>query len=83
MTIKQAIEIAIAAGMTTFTIHHFGYKGFTYEQNLDTIYNFIKGYENDLVVTIYFGSAYKEGGIYSRPTHCEIVFRGANENLPS
>ena len=83
MTIKQAVEIAITSGMTTFTVYHFNYKGYVYEQNLNTIYDFIKGYENDLVVTIYLGSAYKENGIYLRPTHCEIAFRGTDENLPS
>ena len=87
MTIKQAIEIAITSGMTTFTIHHFNYKGKYYEQTLDTIYDFIKGYEDDIVITIYLGSAYsshgKEGVTYSRPTHCMIIFRGADEKLPS
>lgn len=87
MTIKQAIEIAIASGMTTFTIYHFDYRGKRYEQTLDTIYEFIKGYENNVVITLYLGSAYscygREGATYSRPTHCEIIFRGADENLPS
>jgi hypothetical protein len=87
MTIKQAIEIAIASGMTTFAVHHFDYNGKRYEQTLDTIYDFIKEYENDLVITLYLGSAHnfhgREGVTYFRPTHCEIVFRGADENLPS
>ena len=87
MTTKQAIEIAIASGMTTFAVHHFNYNGRYYEQTIDTIYDFIKGHEDDVIVTLYLGSAYslyKEGGVtFSRPTHCEIIFRGADENLPS
>ena len=87
MTIKQAIEIAITSGMTTFTVHHFNYNGKLYEQALDTIYDFIKGYENHPVITLYLGSAYsfhgREGDTYSRPTHCRIVFRGTDEKLPS
>jgi hypothetical protein len=87
MTIKQAIEIAIAAGMTTFTVRHFNYNGKRYEQTLDTIDDFIKGHEDDLVVTIHFGSEHcyhgKEGTTYSRPNHCAIIFRGADESLPS
>lgn len=86
MTIKQAIDIAITSGMTTFALHHFNYNGKHYEQTIDTIYDFIKGYENDIVITIYLGSAYsfhgREGTTYSRPTHCEIIFREADENLP-
>jgi hypothetical protein len=87
MTIKQAIDIAIASGMTTFIVSHFNYRGKRYEQTLDTIYDFIKGYEDDIVITIYLGSAScfhgSKGVTYFRPTHCEIIFRGADENLPS
>ena len=88
MTIKQAIDCAIASGMTTFALHHHNYKGRVYEQSKETIYDFIKGYENDVVMTIYFGSSYSvyhgrdEDYTYPRQHHCEITFRGVDEILP-
>ena len=85
MTIKQAIEIAIASGMTTFTVAHHSYNGKTYEQSTDTIYNFIEGYENDKVMSLYLGNWYTQYNghskpyTYPRPTHCHITFRNENE----
>ncbi len=88
MTIKQAIDCAIVSGMTTFALRHHNYKGKVYEQSKETIYDFIKGYENDVVMTVYFGSSYSvyhgrdEDYTYPRQHHCEITFRGADEILP-
>ena len=88
MTVKQAIDCAIASGMTTFEIKHNNYRGKRHEQTIDTIYDFIKGYENDVVMSIHFGNAYTQYNaqtkttIYTRPHHCFITFRGASEQLP-
>ena len=85
MTIKQAIEIAIASGMTTFTVAHHSYNGKTYEQSKDTIYSFIEGYENDKVMSLYLGNWYSQYNgwgkpyTYTRPTHCHVTFRNENE----
>lgn len=85
MTIKQAIEVAIASGMTTFTVTHHSYSGKAYEQTKDTIYNFIEGYENDKVMSLYLGNWYNQYNgsgnpyTYPRPTHCHIIFRNENE----
>jgi hypothetical protein len=89
MTIKQAVAFAIASGMTTFNIHHYAYQGKVYTQTADTIYDFIKGYEDDDVVTVYFGTAYSQynkdtdSRVYLRPTHCHIIYKLKNENLPT
>ena len=85
MTIKQAIDIAIASGMTTFTIAHHAYNGRNFEQSQDTVYDFIKGYENDMVMSLHLGNWYSQYNgqgkpyTYPRPTHCHIVFRNENE----
>ena len=88
MTIKQAIDCAVASGMTTFTLQHHNYNGRAHEQSVDTIYEFIKGYEDDIVMTIYFGNAYSvyhgrdKDYTYPRQHHCQIIFKGADEILP-
>ena len=85
MTIKQAIDIAIASGMTTFTIAHHSYNGRNFEQSQDTVYDFIKGYENDKVMSLHLGNWYSQYNrqgkpyTYPRPTHCHIVYRFENE----
>lgn len=85
MTIIQAIEIALASGMTTFTIAHHTHKGKAFEQTEDTIFEFIKGYENDKVMSLYLGNWYTQYNgqgkpyTYPRPTHCHIIFRNENE----
>lgn len=87
MTVKQAITIAKESGMKTFTLQHHLYKGKLYEQDLTTIDNFSKDFENDLVITFLLGSDYSiynsktETKTYTRPNHCSIIFRLANENL--
>ena len=87
MTIKQAIEIAIASGMTTFTVSHHTYKGRQFEQTANTIHDFIKGYENDKVMSLYLGNWYSQYNgqgkpyTYPRPTHCHIEFRNENEKI--
>ena len=85
MTIIQAIEIALTSGMTTFTIAHHAYTGKAFEQTEDTIFEFIKGYENDKVMSLYLGNWYTQYNgqgkpyTYPRPTHCHIIFRNENE----
>ena len=85
MTIKQAIDIAIASGMTTFTIKHHTYGGKLSEQNLYTIYSYIEGYEEDVVMSIFFGNYYttyngqNKPYTYPRPTHCHITYRNKDE----
>lgn len=86
MTLKQAIETGIQMGMETFTVEHFSYVGKLYEQTVDTIFDFIKEYENDIVMTCYFGSYYSNSfpfRHYNRPTHCHIIYRLANETIPT
>ena len=51
MTLKQAVKIGIQMGMTSFSVNHFGYKGNVSEQTADTIFDFIKGYEDTVVIT--------------------------------
>ena len=77
MKLKQAIEIAIASGMTEFEVWHDSYNGKRYRQTTKTIYNFIKDYENDNVLTINFGSDYSyinnnDERVYTQPTLCTI-----------
>ena len=85
MTLKQAIEIAITSGMDTFTIAHHSYGGKVYEQSKDTIDDFIAGYENDKVMSLYLGNWYSQYNgsgnpyTYPRPTHCHIIFRNEDE----
>ena len=85
MTIKQAIEIAITSGMTTFTIAHHTHQGKAFEQTKDTIFEFIKGYEDDKVMSLYLGNWYTQYNgqgkpyTYPRPNHCHIIFRNENE----
>lgn len=76
MKLGQAVEIAIAGGMTEFEIWHDSYNGKRYRQTIETIRNFIKSYENDNVLTINFGSDYSyiSNGerVYTQPTLCAI-----------
>ena len=77
MKLKQAIKMAIASGMTEFEVWHDSYKGKRYRQTIETIYDFIKDYENDNVLTINFGSDYSyinTNGerVYTQPTLCTI-----------
>ena len=87
MTIKKAIEIAIAEGMTTFTVEHHGHDGKCFEKSKDEIYNFIKGYENDTVMTLYLGNWYKKYNgqnkpyTYPRPAHCHIIYKLEDEEI--
>lgn len=82
MTIKQAIDIAIVSGMTTFTVASDEWEGKLFEQPVDKIYDFIEGIENEEVLTIYFGSYYvgmskekAEGTYYKKPQHCHIIYK--------
>ena len=81
-TLKQAVEIGIEMGMTEFAIKHYAYEGSPIIQTADTILDFIEGHENDIPVTIYYGSAYRVHGIYYKPYHCFISYRLADEELP-
>ena len=77
MKLKQAIEMAIASGMTEFEVWYDSYNGIRYRQTIETIYDFIKGYENDNVLTINFGSDYSHINtngerVYTQPTLCTI-----------
>jgi hypothetical protein len=87
MTLKQAVDIAIASGMTTFTIAHHAYDGRNFEQSQDTVHDFIKGYENDAVMSLHLGNWYSQYNgqdkpyTYPRPTHCHIVYRDENEAI--
>ena len=81
-TLKQAIEIGIEMGMTEFAIKYYAYEGSPIIQTADTVLDFIKGHENEIPVTIYYGSAYRVHGIYYKPYHCFISYRLADEELP-
>ena len=81
-TLKQAIEMGIEMGMTEFAIKHYAYEGSPIIQTADTILDFIEGHENDIPVTIYYGSAYRAHGIYYKPYHCFISYRLEDEELP-
>ena len=82
-TLKQAVEIGIEMGMTEFAIKHYAYEGSPIIQTADTVLDFIKGHENEIPVTIYYGSAYRVHGIYYKPYHCFISYRLADEELPT
>ena len=82
-TLKQVIENGIEMGMTEFAIKHHAYKGSPIIQTVDTVLDFIKGYENEIPVTIYYGSAYSTNGIYEKPYHCFISYRFVDEKLPT
>ena len=82
-TLKQAIEMGIEMGMTEFAIKHYAYEGSPIIQTADTVLDFIKGHENEIPVTIYYGSAYRVHGIYYKPYHCFISYRLADEELPT
>lgn len=81
MTIKQAIEIAIASGMTTFTLRHHTYTGRALEQTINSVYDFIKGYEDCDVMSLHLGNWHSLGGVYTRPTHCNIIYKLSGEKL--
>lgn len=86
MTLKQAIEFGIQMGMKTFSVSHFAYDGKTFEQTAETIFDFIKGYEDTEVITCYFGTYYSysiPSWHYQRPEHCHFVYRMANEKIPT
>ena len=82
-TLKQAVEMGIEMGMTEFAIKHYAYEGSPIIQTADTVLDFIKGHENEIPVTIYYGSAYRVHGIYYKPYHCFISYRLADEELPT
>ena len=90
MTLKQAIDIAIESGMTEFTVSYYQ-SDIVYpkEQTLDSIYEFIKGYENSLVMSLNLGTNYshynfnEKRRFYSRPTLCHISIRDENEPIPT
>ena len=81
-TLKQVVEMGIEMGMTEFAIKHHTYEGNPIIQTADTVLDFIKGHENEIPVTIYYGSAYRVQGIYYKPYHCFISYRLADEELP-
>ena len=81
-TLKQVVEMGIEMGMTEFAIKHYAYEGSPIIQTADTVLDFIEGHENDIPVTIYYGSAYRVHGIYYKPYHCFISYRLADEELP-
>jgi hypothetical protein len=86
MTLKQAIEMGIQMGMKTFSVRHFSCNGKTFEQTADTIFQFIEGYEDAIVMTCYFGSYYScsiPSWHYQRPDHCHFIYRLADENIPT
>lgn len=88
MTLKQAVEIGIQMGMTNFSVNHFNYncKGKVFEQTVDTIFDFIKGYEDAVVITCYFGTYYYDAFpavCYGRPDLCHLVYRLENEKIPN
>ena len=86
MTLKQAVKIGIQMGMTSFSVNHFGYKGNVSEQTADTIFDFIKGYEDTVVITCYFGTYYFDAYPavrYGRPDLCHLVYRLENEKIPN
>lgn len=85
MTLKELITAAIADGMETFYISHCSYTGRRFEQTKDTVLEFIEGYEDCIPTTIYYGTAFGSHFPevhYTRPTHCEIVYKLPGENLP-
>lgn len=82
-TLKQAVEIGIEMGMTEFAIQHHAYKGTPIIQTADTVLDFIKEYENEIPVIIYYGSNYYSRGLYYKPYHCFISYRLVNEKLPT
>lgn len=81
MTLKEIVRQAIEMGMETFQIKHFRYNGRVYEVAKESVFEWIKSYENALPVSCYFGSAYSTLGEYERPTLCYITYRFENENL--
>ena len=87
MTVKECVNEALKMGMTEFEIQHFRYNGRTHKQTKETVFDFIRGYEDDVVVTCYFGSGYSywdsktDKQIYTAPTLCFITLRGKNEGL--
>lgn len=68
--LKQMIEMGIELGMKKFSVEHIEHQGKTYEQTIDTIFDFIQGYEDCIPVTCYFGTFYKY-----RPELCHIIFK--------
>ena len=82
-TLKQAVEIGIEMGMTEFAIEHHAYDGRPIIQAADAVLDFIKGHENEIPITIYYGSAYRTRGVYHKPYHCFISYRLADEKLPT
>ena len=76
MNLKEAIIYGIKMGMETFSIRHFKYRGRCFEQNLETILEFIQGYEDCIPVTCYYGSWDSD-----RPTHCHISYKLKEESL--
>lgn len=86
MTLKQAIEFGIAMGMKTFSVRHYSWRGHAYEQTANTIFDFIKEYENCIVMTCYFGTNYSysiPSIHYQRPELCHIVYRLEDEAIPT
>ena len=69
--LKELVEMAIKMGMTKFEIKHTDYRGKTYEQTVETVFDFIKGYEDATPNACYFGTAY---GKY-RPELCYITIK--------
>ena len=82
-TLKQAVEIGIEMGMTEFAIEHHAYEGTPIIQTADTVLDFIKAYENEIPITIRYGSDYYTHGVYHKPYHCFISYRLADEKLPT
>ena len=86
MTVKQAIDFGIISGMKNFAVKHYRFDGEELEQTVETVFDFIKGYENCRVMTCYFGSAYSytiPSIHYQRPDLCYIIFRLEDEAIPT
>lgn len=82
-TLKQAVEIGIEMGMTEFAIRHHAYEGSPIIQTADTVLEFIEGYENEIPISINYGSDYCTRGLYYKPYYCSIEYRLADEELPT
>ena len=83
--LKQTIEMAIAMGMETFTVRHYSWEGKLIKKTKEEIFEYIKGFENEIPMKCWFGTYYSAGFSdphFTQPKHCHITYRLADEELP-
>lgn len=81
MKLKQAIQMGIESGMEYFEVYHKLNSSSNHTISKTEVFEKFKAWENDNVLTIYFGSAYCTNDEYHKPNVCVIEIGNIDNNL--